>query len=122
MRPAILGMDTRTVAHISGLAAGGVYPYRVKLGGRTLAEAELHTNKPAGEPISFIVFGDSGKATKEQYELAAKMTIPPFQKCVSEPLGEVPGVWNEVPESSWGVVQPGRDELHAFRPAVPANV
>ena len=40
---------------------------------------------------------------------------------VSEPLGEVPGVWNEVPESSWGVVQPGQDELHPFRPAVPAH-
>jgi glutamine amidotransferase len=39
---------------------------------------------------------------------------------VSEPLGELPGVWNEVPESSWGVVQLGQDELHRFRPAVPA--
>jgi glutamine amidotransferase len=41
---------------------------------------------------------------------------------VSEPLGDVAGVWNEVPESSWGVVQPGPDELHPFRPAVPAHV
>jgi glutamine amidotransferase len=39
---------------------------------------------------------------------------------VSEPLGELPGVWNEVPESSWGVVRPGQDELHSFKPAVPA--
>ena len=39
---------------------------------------------------------------------------------VSEPLGDLPGVWNEVPESSWGVVQPGQDELFPFRPAVPA--
>ncbi len=37
---------------------------------------------------------------------------------VSEPLGELPGVWNEVPESTWGVVQPGRDELHPFTPTV----
>ncbi len=35
---------------------------------------------------------------------------------VSEPLGDLPGVWNEVPEASWGVVQPGQDELHPFRP------
>ena len=40
---------------------------------------------------------------------------------VSEPLGELPGMWNEVPESSWGVVQPGRGELYPFRPAVPAH-
>jgi predicted glutamine amidotransferase len=36
---------------------------------------------------------------------------------VSEPLGdELPGAWNEVPESSWGVIQPGQDELHPFTP------
>jgi glutamine amidotransferase len=35
---------------------------------------------------------------------------------VSEPLGDLPGVWNEVPESSYGVIQPGRDELHSFVP------
>ncbi len=36
---------------------------------------------------------------------------------VSEPLGdELPGAWNEVPESSWGVIQPGDDEIHAFEP------
>ena len=37
---------------------------------------------------------------------------------VSEPLGnELPGAWNEVPEGSWGVIQPGQDELHPFTPA-----
>ena len=35
---------------------------------------------------------------------------------VSEPLGKLPGAWNEVPESSYGVVQPGQDELHSFTP------
>ena len=39
---------------------------------------------------------------------------------VSEPLGELEGAWNEVPPSSWGVVQAGDDELHPFRPARPA--
>jgi predicted glutamine amidotransferase len=41
---------------------------------------------------------------------------------VSEPLGDLPGVWNEVPESSYGIVQPGQDELHPFQPVVPAHV
>ena len=36
---------------------------------------------------------------------------------VSEPLGDVEDAWNEVPEASWGVVRPGEDELHPFRPA-----
>ncbi|WP_324788121.1 class II glutamine amidotransferase [Streptomyces sp. H51] len=35
---------------------------------------------------------------------------------VSEPLGDFPGAWNEVPESTYGIVQPGGDELRAFRP------
>jgi predicted glutamine amidotransferase len=35
---------------------------------------------------------------------------------VSEPLGDLPGVWNEMPESHYGVVQPGQDELHPFAP------
>jgi glutamine amidotransferase len=36
---------------------------------------------------------------------------------VSEPLGDLPGVWNPVPEARWGVVQPGDDEIGTFRPA-----
>jgi glutamine amidotransferase len=35
---------------------------------------------------------------------------------VSEPLGDMPGAWNEVPESSYGVVQPGADALLPFAP------
>jgi predicted glutamine amidotransferase len=40
---------------------------------------------------------------------------------VSEPLGDVAGVWNEVPESSWGVVGPHGDELRPFHPRAPAS-
>jgi hypothetical protein len=35
---------------------------------------------------------------------------------VSEPIVDLPGAWNEVPESSYGVIQEGEDELHEFRP------
>ncbi|MFI1509786.1 class II glutamine amidotransferase [Streptomyces sp. NPDC020597] len=35
---------------------------------------------------------------------------------VSEPLGDLPGAWNEVPESTYGVVQPGQDEIVHFTP------
>jgi predicted glutamine amidotransferase len=40
---------------------------------------------------------------------------------VSEPLGDVAGVWNEVPESSWGVVGPGGEEIRPFRPKTPTT-
>ena len=40
---------------------------------------------------------------------------------VSEPLGnELPGAWNEVPEGSYGVIQPGQDELGPFIPTTEA--
>ena len=39
---------------------------------------------------------------------------------VSEPLGDVAGVWNEVPESSYGIVGPGGAEMGPFRPLAPA--
>jgi len=35
---------------------------------------------------------------------------------VSEPLGDLPGAWQAVPESTWGVIKPGPDELHPFVP------
>jgi predicted glutamine amidotransferase len=35
---------------------------------------------------------------------------------VSEPLGDLQGAWNEVPESHVGIVQPGQDELRPFVP------
>jgi glutamine amidotransferase len=35
---------------------------------------------------------------------------------VAEPLGDPEGAWNEVPESSYGVIKPGDDELHPFQP------
>jgi hypothetical protein len=41
------------------------------------------------------------------------------QLIVSEPLGDVAGVWNEVPESSWGVIGPDGNELRPFRPKAP---
>ena len=35
---------------------------------------------------------------------------------VSEPLGDLPGAWNEVPENTCGVIQPGEDYLRPFTP------
>ena len=45
---------------------------------------------------------------------------PESRLVVSEPLSDLAGAWNEVPESHWGVVQPGGDEIHAFKPRPPS--
>ena len=38
---------------------------------------------------------------------------------VSEPLGDMPGVWNEVPEATCRIVGQGHDEQRPFRPMAP---
>jgi glutamine amidotransferase len=40
---------------------------------------------------------------------------------VSEPLGELEGAWQPVPESSYGIIQKGDDELGRFEPAAPSG-
>ncbi|GAA1522961.1 class II glutamine amidotransferase [Streptomyces albidochromogenes] len=45
-----------------------------------------------------------------------KDASPETRLIVSEPLGDLPGVWNELPEGSCAVVQPGEDALMSFAP------
>ena len=40
---------------------------------------------------------------------------------VSEPIRDLPGAWNKVPESTYGIVQEGQDEMHAFEPRMPTS-
>lgn len=40
---------------------------------------------------------------------------------VSEPMGDLPGAWNEVPESSCGVIGHGDDQLQTLKVAPPAT-
>ena len=41
---------------------------------------------------------------------------------VLEPMGDLPGAWNEVPESSYGVVGRGEDRLEPFKVKPPTKV
>jgi glutamine amidotransferase len=40
---------------------------------------------------------------------------------VSEPIGDLPGAWHEVPESSYGVVGQGEDQMRPFRVKPPVT-
>jgi glutamine amidotransferase len=40
---------------------------------------------------------------------------------VSEPMGDLPGAWNEVPESCYGVVGAGEESLHRFKLKPPST-
>jgi len=40
---------------------------------------------------------------------------------VSEPIGELPGAWREMPEASFAAIAGGRDEVHPFAPTPPSR-
>ena len=65
-----------------------------------------------------LYFSTDAKALKQQHPELEEVQLlsDEARAIVSEPLGDMVGAWNEVPESSIGVVQPGQDELFAFTP------
>ncbi len=65
-----------------------------------------------------LYFSTDAKALKQQHpELEEVQALSDEARAiVSEPLGDMVGAWNEVPESSIGIVQPGQDELRPFTP------
>jgi glutamine amidotransferase len=65
-----------------------------------------------------LYFSGNAHAIKTQYpeDERLQQLSDETRVIVSEPLGDRVGVWNEVPESHLGIVQPGEDELRAFTP------
>ena len=59
------------------------------------------------------------RALHPELELLQQLSVE-ARLIVSEPLGDLEGAWNEVPESTYGVVKPGEDEMHPFRPEPPS--
>ena len=45
---------------------------------------------------------------------------PDTRFVVSEPIRDLPGAWREVPESSAGIIQAGKDEIRPFEPERPS--
>ncbi len=63
----------RHTARLGGLDAGCGYSYEIRAGDRKLGGDIVHTSKTGDTPCNFIVFGDSGRAKREQYVLAGLM-------------------------------------------------
>jgi predicted glutamine amidotransferase len=63
-----------------------------------------------------LYFSTDAKALKAQHpEIEEVQALSDEARAiVSEPLGDMVGVWNEVPESMIGIVQPGQDEMRSF--------
>jgi glutamine amidotransferase len=65
-----------------------------------------------------LYFSTHARVLKEQYpDIEELQTLSDEARAVvSEPLGDLVGAWNEVPESSIGIVRAGQDELRPFTP------
>jgi len=70
-----------------------------------------------------LYFSTAIAALKERHPEVAELELlsDEARAVVSEPLGDLSGAWNRVPESAIGIVQAGEDELYEFRPRRPGD-
>ena len=88
-----------TIATTNG---GSVYAFR-------------YSSEGESRSLYFSTRMDALKALHPESEQLAALSDE-TRVVVSEPLGDLAGAWNEVPESHVGIIQPGADELRAFTP------
>ena len=101
----------------TGRAHGVEHPIQMTVAttdGRTIW-AFRYSSEGASRSLYFSTRMDTLKALHPELEELAELSDE-TRAIVSEPLGDLPGAWNEVPESHVGIVQPGADELRPFAP------
>jgi predicted glutamine amidotransferase len=74
-----------------------------------------YSSEGSSRSLYFSTRMDTLKALYPESEELARLSDE-TRLVVSEPLGDLPGAWNEVPESHVGIVRPGADELRPFAP------
>jgi glutamine amidotransferase len=70
-----------------------------------------------------LYFSTAMAALRERHpEVAALQSLSDETRAiVSEPLGDLSGAWNPVPESAIGIVQAGEDAMYEFKPRRPGD-
>ena len=68
-----------------------------------------------------LFFSRDARTVKQQYpeRPALQQLSDDARFVVSEPIGDLPGAWAELPEASYGVVSKGGDQLLPFTPKPP---
>jgi predicted glutamine amidotransferase len=105
------------VVEETGKAHGVEYPIQMTVAttdGRSIW-AFRYSSEHDSRSLHFSTRMDSLKAMYPDSEELTRLSDE-SRVVVSEPLGDLPGAWNEVPESHVGIVQPGTDELRPFKP------
>jgi predicted glutamine amidotransferase len=95
---------------------------------RSLIDQSLHSRE-GGDSVYAFRYSSEGDSRSLYFSTrmdALKATYPEMTELaalsdetrvvVSEPLGDLAGAWNAVPESHVGIIQPGQDELRPFTP------
>jgi predicted glutamine amidotransferase len=72
-----------------------------------------YSSEGESRSLHFSTRMDTLKALYPESEELARLSDE-TRVVVSEPLGDLPGAWNEVPESHVGIVRPGADDLRPF--------
>jgi glutamine amidotransferase len=104
-----------------GMSAGVVHPIQMTVA--TTDGTSIWAFRYSSEGRSRSLFYSTRVDTlREQHpEVAVLQELSDESRLiVSEPLGDLVGAWNEVPESHYGVVQAGQDELRPFTPRPPS--
>lgn len=103
-----------------GRAAGVEYPFQ---GTIVTSDGEsMWAFRYSSEGKSRTLFFNRDLPTlRKQYPEASALSqlSDDTRLVVSEPVGNLPGAWVEVPEATFGVVGKGQDELRPFVPKVP---
>jgi hypothetical protein len=70
-----------------------------------------------------LFFSRDARTVKRQYpeRPALQQLSDDARFVVSEPIGDLPGAWAELPEASYGVVSKGGDQLLPFTPKPPSK-
>jgi glutamine amidotransferase len=77
-----------------------------------------YSSERASRSLFYSTRMDSLRAAYPDNEELARLSDD-TRAVVSEPLGDLPGAWNEVPEAHVGIVEDGDDELRPFVPRMP---
>jgi predicted glutamine amidotransferase len=104
----------------TGRRHGVEYPLQMTVG-LTDAERLYAVRYASGEEVNSLYVTNDVEDVHQLYpeDERFKHLSDEARAVVSEPLGDLPGVWREVPPSSAVIVQPGADDQVPFRPRAP---
>jgi len=109
------------LVEVSGRAAGSGCPFQGTVAVSDGESMWAFRYSSRGRSQSLFVNRDVPTLRREYPEASVLSEVSDDTRLVvSEPIGNLPGAWVEVPEAAYAVVRTGQDDLHPFAPKAPA--